>query len=518
MRTVFVPYVLLPEKNGNLDYDDVLDERERREAGNDERTVILCVEVENSGESGPGVGFCVEAVDIKVGGEGARTALIGWGEHGTAEKAEHGTFPLLVGPTEQYNLLYAVFFLRSPNDTDALALNKRDSIVSALGGPLTNDLQRAVAITIHGKPYLPTQGTSLEDVRSPMTRKSVSATTLSELISYPTNTFSSRWNCVLDLSTQSNPLELQDDYGAGNRNALPEPASPFSTYGMRTSSAIAVNSAFPTPSPLMAVAGSKLHTLGEYASKRMTMSSTPTYYQAPPSAFLNPNGHNARERLPPTPSKLSTTPPIVNFPPTPTTYAPPPSIESDDVGNATPNLTVQSPYSKPFITPAYPAYPSYSAIPPTPFSIAPIADPLGGVGPSVEIRRERGMAMGSTVPQTPGPTISTGFGEQGAIRVLQQVEESGQSIVVSVGLLPQPAKAHTGEEAARDRIRPLDQFTLDIFVFNKSPGTRRFEVSCPDRRHRRRQDERNDVSGMDGSHHTKLFTGILPLHNRVRIG
>ena len=83
MRTVFVPYVLLPETEGTLaELDDAEKERERREAGSAERTVVLCVEIENSGESSIGAGFVVEKVDVKIGGEGAKATLIGWGDGG----------------------------------------------------------------------------------------------------------------------------------------------------------------------------------------------------------------------------------------------------------------------------------------------------------------------------------------------------------------------------------------------------------------------------------------------------
>jgi hypothetical protein len=520
MRTVFVPYVLLPEANDTIESDDVLDERERREAGNEERTVVLCVEVENSGESGRGVGFAVEAVDVKVGGEGAKTVLIGWEEGGFADSVEKGTFPLLVGPMEQYNLLYAVSFLRSPEDTDTFSLNKRDSAATTKrGNPPTTVLQRAVTINIQGKPYLRAQ---TGDIHPPVSRKSmVGAAT----VSFPTQSFSSRWNCVLDLSAQQNlgVAELQDDVGGGNNNAMPEPASPFPTFSPRTSSAIPVNSAFvPTPSPQLAVAGSKRHTLSEYSPGRLIKSATPTYYQAPSSSLLNPSNQQSRERLPMTPSKLSSTSSLVPYPPTPTTYALPPSVESDDGASYdSPSSTSHNPILKPPLTPAYPAYPPHSALPPTPHSSAPITNVSGGVGPSVEIRRERGEVAGvGAVPQTPAPTIATAFGEQGMMQVLKGVEEKG-SIVVSVGLLPLSPQTTTSsvEGKVGERICPLDQFTLDIFVFNQSTWTRRFEVSFPYRRRRRKQEDRHGFLGTGvGAKSASAFPGIVPLDNRVRVG
>ena len=83
MRTVFVPYVLLPETEGTLtECDNAEKQHERREAGSAKRTVVLCVEIEKSGELGIGAGFVVEKVDLKIGGEGVKAMLIGWGDGG----------------------------------------------------------------------------------------------------------------------------------------------------------------------------------------------------------------------------------------------------------------------------------------------------------------------------------------------------------------------------------------------------------------------------------------------------
>jgi len=519
MRTVFVPYVLLPEDTDNLDSDEALDERERREAGREERTVVLCVEVENSGDSGPGVGFAVEAVNVKIGGEGARTTLIGWGENGLTQDAEKSTFPLLVGPMEQYNLLYAVSFLCSPDNPVTFPLNRRDSTLTAPGGASTTDLQRAVTINIQGKPFLQSHTMENGKTHSPVMMQSVTTPASSGSMSFPTQTFSSRWNCVLDLSSHQASGNDLDDLEVGKNNALPEPPSPFPAFSPRLVSAIPVNSAFvPTPSPhIQAVAGSKRHTLSDYSPKHLWKSSTPTYYQASP-LFLSPNSQHIRDKPPNTASKLGSDTITARYPSTPTTYAPPPSLDGEDDTYTAMGSALSKASSKPPLTPAYPAYPSHSALPPTPSSMPPIANPLGGVGPSVEIRRERGMVMGAAVPQTPGPTIATAFREQGVMQVLQNVEDVGQSIIVSIGLLPLIARTGMGKAVAKDKICPLDQFTLDIFVFNQSSWTRRFEVSCPYRRRRRKQDARNDFSGMDGSKDSSPFPGILPLDNRVRIG
>ena len=131
---------------------------------------------------------------------------------------------------------------------------------------------------------------------------------------------------------------------------------------------------------------------------------------------------------------------------------------------------------------------------------APISGQTGGVvGPSVEILRG-------------GERMSPALVGAGQIAGGASTEtEEGEPIVVSVGLI------HKGLKDA-ERIYPLETFTLDIFVFNKSSWTRRFEISFPDRRDRRKQQEIDS-----GGTRMKGFwdgekPGILPLENRIRIG
>jgi len=166
-------------------------------------------------------------------------------------------------------------------------------------------------------------------------------------------------------------------------------------------------------------------------------------------------------------------------------------------------------------TPAYPAYPgSPPPIPATPFWQAPLSQQTGAgaVGPSVEMRRDRA----SSLP-TPGVNV-TGFplGGEVSIEAEKKAEASGQPIIVSVGLLPVSDKIKSkgkGKRRGIGEIYPLDQFTLDIFVFNQSSWTRRLEVSHPEVRRRRRKGRGDNArKGDQGT------PGILPLENRVRIG
>ncbi|KAH7928893.1 hypothetical protein BV22DRAFT_162664 [Leucogyrophana mollusca] len=488
MRTVFVPYVLFPGTNSDGDSDDDPNGTlEEREAGNNERTVVLCVEVENSGESGPGVGFSVERVDVKIGGEGATARLIGWGEGAFDSDAEKHMFPLPVGSMEQYNLLYAVSFLSSPAETDGLSLAGRSQGAHAAPGH-HSELQRAVTINIFGKPYI----AKAHDSDVPEEEQS-------GVLSYPTETFSSRWNCILDLSTrpQEEIFDASDPW-AGNKNALPEPPSPFPGHS-------AVTSAFHTsPQPKLqpqAIAGSKRHTLPGNITALRAINPAANFRLSLPQRDASPNLSG----------KLAYTPPSVAFARSPsTTFGMPPPTASVsggfDAGFPEPHAAVMPQ------TPAYPAFPPVAAMPPTPYSHPPIGSQQGAFGPSVEIRRDRGIAALS--PQTPAPTVVGG-----AFDPSQEAPPSaGEPVVVSVGLLPPP-----NASASSRKIYPSDHFTLDIFVFNQSTWTRRFEVSCPDtsRQRRKKLEERKGPNGKTTLEELKsalVPPGILPLQNRVRVG
>ncbi|KAI0820229.1 TRAPP trafficking subunit Trs65-domain-containing protein [Trametes gibbosa] len=609
MRTVFVPYFLLPQgtdgartrksrhtktafgndhsdsdsdaTDSDLD-DDILQEQEQREAGNEEHTVVLSVEIENvfaeayaSSASGvPAYHFEVERADVTVGGSGARTALVGWGEHGSKD-----VFPLRIAPREQVNLLYAVSFLRGP-EVDEFSLARPPGLD---GKNASNDeLQRAVSINISGRPY--EQDSSSGELSS----------------AYPTRLYPSKWNCVLDLSSSSvsatKHKQKRESGGVdanGNDNfVLPTPASPFPTAPApptRSLTPLTTRSVV----PLTAVAGSKRHTLAaidtpaaEYARNLPSLKSPMNYQSStsmlnpanqPPSAPLHssptPTGfntggvqtlnipsHRASSYIPPSVAFQTT------FPRSPTTYGAPTSpplplppsnlnplaitythTQSDSVSTINEVLDPATPVpSPPFIppplrTPAYPAYPSSpSPVPPTPFWQTPIAQQSGGgavnVGPSVEIRRDRGAGgAGGGIPPTPGPTVG-GFGF-GGMQSLQHavsggdaradrqsgyyggedVASGGEPIVVSVGLLspaPRQPKAHAGA----GRLFPLDKFTLDIFVFNQSSWTRRFEVSFPEERRRRRMHGATTSQGGQKRGEEAHPPGIIPLENRVRIG
>ncbi|KAJ7592385.1 TRAPP trafficking subunit Trs65-domain-containing protein [Mycena floridula] len=552
MRTVFVPSILLPGQKDRLDGEADLfeeEERERREAGNEERTVVLCVEVENSGESGSRVGFVVEDVEVSVTGEGAKTTLIGWGadfHHQKHPKQQlkhlHSTFPMVVGAREQFNLLYAVSFLRSPEEVEGLlglsaaAAKGPGADKNGMAPPDAElSLQRAVSIVIHGKPCLRSFSQS---VTSPIRTSALPAST-DEDVSYPTRTFSSRWNCVLDLSTapSSNQTRRESsqlgpstpDLGA---DVLPEPASPFpvsvtspransgSTFRRNSlmSPSTTINSGGSTPAALTGLSTGKRHTLpsaGISGKGGMRSASNPSGFR---------NSMNSARLPSRTPNLPSVT---IQIPKSPTTYDPP-------------NSRPGSPESEwiPPMTPAYPAHhpPGHPGQPPTPMSQGPLASHLHNyIGPSVEIRRERAPAhlvgqFGNGMPQTPGPVV--GFHNQqqqqgaegpGVFERMQSGPGFGMlptedhSIVVSIGLLP--LRTQDAGVSFSGKIYPLSYFTLDVFVFNRSERTRRFEVSCPDVRRRRRKMKKDPrIVQKEVGALADDSPGVLPLDNRVRIG
>ncbi|KAF9792921.1 TRAPP trafficking subunit Trs65-domain-containing protein [Thelephora terrestris] len=463
MRTVLVPYVLFPEADADVPWESNVSaaenaeewDRERREAGNDESTVVLCVEIENCGESD--MTFMIEGVDVFISGQGAKTTLIKWGD-------SQNIFPLPVPSMAQYNLLYAVTFVQPP-DADG---------VNSIGKKQAGELQRSVSITINGKPR--------EDRGS--------------LVIYPTKSFSSKWNCVLDLGVNINKdLPLDGSYSA-NRDALPTPASPFP--GRDSASTLLAASIQPgDDQKLSAVSGSRRHTMDATGMAPRSIHKPPVNYRSS-TAMLNPafiNERDPQQHLSPAGSGGFILPSVVmqqsqSGPRTPTAYTPrsgtPPPIAppfGDDIGLTSP----------PPITPAYPSFPTSSGVH-TPTSQSPIHGFQSSVGPSMEIRRGGSTRVfGGTAGENLDSAVSG--------------ESDGEPIVVSIGVLPFK-KHESGQGSSKSLIFPNDKFTLDIFVFNKSSWMRRFEVAYPDSR----------ASRKGGGQVGPKRLGIIPLENRIRVG
>lgn len=478
MRTVFVPTILMADDS---DLDD-----ERLDAGNEERSIVLCVEIENSGEAGPSVGFEVNKIDVSISGEGGASAALIGGEH----------FPVQVGSREQYNLLYAVSFMRSPEEAASL---------STLATELKpSDLRRAVSINIFGKPYIK------QDNNAPLV--------------YPTGTFSSKWNCLLDLQNlhTEQPPSMQED--TDRPEILPEPASPFPVT-VTSAGSPGDRSAAPSPPPGFMSAGAsstRRHTLGDAVVSRNIKS-------ALPGLSIN------RQSVPALPRRSSLVPALSpsGTPPASQNYTPPSLSPSTQIPKSPTTFDEPPTPMQMAMTPAYPAFGG----PMSPYPQTPVGTDVMGnlnqsyVSPSVDIPRQKGLASfapggGGTPtsglpPQTPFPVVGGGMGggslgggsfadqqqtyfqaqghnqsptQHSYSHLQRQVQPSYENqekdIVVSIGLMDE-----------RRKLYPMSYFTLDIFVFNRSEETKRFEVGYPTRAKKLGREK-----------------GLVPMENRVRIG
>ena len=478
MRTVFVPYILFDTTQPDAVLDDAL------AAGHAERTVMLCVEIEHPGQAPEG--FSVEAVEVIVGGAGGARVRLLPGDG----KSPPELFPLRLNAHEQYNLLFAVELLSSPiSEKEALLLGVSTS-------SLSEDLQRPVTITVRGQPFSGALSHGSDIVSG------------KEELLFPTQPFPSRWNCVLDLAPQRSPAPGQAD-----SEVLPEPPSPFPATTPRFSSS--------TPDKQVApnlVAG----------TKRFTAPSGPVPRSPRPILPLRAStgaGAIASSSAPSSPSPLSK---FAYMPPSvaasgsapQTTYGPPPSAgipppaslnkmlpmaEADEAfvnggGGTTP----------PPATPAYPSYPKGSPVPTTPRAQGPLAAWGAASIPGAVVEPPRGSAPAALlsrarVPSFPSsaPSPSYAHGPPASPSGVPERER----IVVSVGM-------HGGADAGARRLVPHDEFTLDVFVFNQSVWTRRFEVSVWERRRRRQ----GNVHGAGVGGGPSAGPGIVPLESRVRVG
>jgi hypothetical protein len=185
MFTALVPYM------STLHASDVEEDLPR---ASEERTVVLCLEIDCGGSDGHG--FCIDSADVRIQGEGCNTKLV-------TQEGSVTLFPLHISPGSQFSLVYAILFKDQLPYRDILNA-AMDKLVLA---PIAT--QRAIAIEIRGRPYR-AQGPE----KPPE--------------SYLTIPFATRWNCTLDL----NAIQIggRSRFSAkldGADNVLPIPPSPF---------------------------------------------------------------------------------------------------------------------------------------------------------------------------------------------------------------------------------------------------------------------------------------------------
>ncbi|KIJ45123.1 hypothetical protein M422DRAFT_251317 [Sphaerobolus stellatus SS14] len=495
MKSVFVPYVAIP---GTTE-----DEEERREAGAEERTVVLSVELANgSSFAGPGAtGFNVENIEVSVGGEGAEAHLITWEKEG-GQKGE-SVFPIIIGPAEQFNLLYAITFLRQSEVDEVADTLRQDANAERLRPSGRLDVQRPVSIIVQGKPF--DLWASNEKGLRNLESQSL------ETLSFPTKTFRSRWNCVLDLSPNSQGESFDGSYDQpSSADALPAPATPFPAATPTTARYFNDKSTVSTSIPQDPIVAGKRHTFGAVAEPAHRMFNAGSYRNStsilPASARImaespissrpvSPRSTLSNARFTPTlPSivvkghaRFSSTTAITNIPS--------PQLPPQTPG---PNAGLPPP------TPAYPAYP-VDGLPPTPAGQSPISSHRYSMaGSSIEPKRERLSTLMS--PDTPGPRMIGSYFPD----AFPEEPEDGEPIVVSIALMPK------ADYTAPELIYTLDTFGVEIFVFNRSGRTRRFEVSYPDMKRRRQQIASEGYTTVDLD--SRKGPGLVSLDNRIRVG
>lgn len=517
MRTTFVPFLSLPSLNPE---DDDLDD-ERRDAGNEEKTAILSVEVENVAESGRG--FEVEKIDVTVGGEGAKATLIGWGEHGPGKGNAEALFPLRLKSADLYNLLYAVTFMSLEKATGGGASWPANNSLIA-GGSRVLDTQRPMSIIVTGRPWDPN---APPDFSLP-----------------PVQTFPARWSSILDLTASSMPQERPPS-PMTEKDALPIPASPFPSGSPFSRFSVAMDSlqgpgkrdsALQSP-----VAGSKRHTMSGLAAlserlgfgtKRSSVPLGSANTSRIPSPIMTNPHHLAQSRFnasqAPSPITVSlSVPGTPGFggPPlyTPGFGGPPPPTP----GFGGPHPPTPGYGGPPPPTPAFPSYSSAeSTVPPSPMSQSPITGPRGP-GPIVEPARSKLGSGGSSAPPTPLPQNRFSQAPPPPLNPADRAAQSladGHALLVSVSLVPPVRIDYDGDEDKMDYIYPLDEFGLEIFVSNKSNRARGCVVSYPDRKRWRKENQAGPThpsardSKTNPAFEHSAPVGVMPLENHIKVG
>ncbi|EJD04158.1 uncharacterized protein FOMMEDRAFT_155278 [Fomitiporia mediterranea MF3/22] len=489
MRTILVPQLFLPEG-----VDD------EQETGSDESTVVLSIEIENPVDSG--AGFSVDTVEVYLKNEITKVRLIGWGEEGFSDPTK--VFPLLIRPAEQYYLLYTVTFLRFP-----------EFELSQMGDQ--DDFQKVVSFNIIGRPFSVPGANYVSMVKT-------------DKLTYLTSPFLSRWNCKLDLDPRRQSMPPPESMSDAGQNAVPIPPSPFPIASPRAQQAQEQASAVAT-ARVDTVAGPKRHT---FAGPTVSPSPQLLTPQRPMSLSTSPSG----SRIPSPLGKLGMKPWTVGSTPlsTPGHLSPPlPPLPN---GPQTPNKNLSPPPTTAGTTypfPQTPAFPSYGNQPmtPRPNSVTPSLGQMGTVGMGVDARRERFALPG--MPITPAPPMTPRAHPGADDRALPgsfrgpgnvSLGQGNKDFVVSINLIPpiSPEEEASLKTTTRQRvIHPLEEFSLEIFVFNQSAYVRTLEATLLDRR--RRRDEKRDSQFALAAGSTAAMDlwkpappAFMALESKVRIG
>ncbi|CED82930.1 TRAPP II complex, Trs65 [Phaffia rhodozyma] len=521
MRTVYLPNLLT--NAGQLEGQDLPDRTSEDEEGDEEeRKIVMSVEVESTGgvtdEGDNSCGFEIETVEVLVGGGSSGVHLLEPFSSETPEcrdsvekEAAKSVFPLELRPLDQFSLLYVVSTthleglstgsstaissgqsgptLFPPGPTDPTHHRRQTSIVPAILSVVSPE--RPVSIAVTGRPFIFRSSAPSMDLPSTESEKH-----------YLSSSFVSRWNCSLDLTHLDTGL-------VNKRISVPALA------GLAQPRGIGLGR------PSVGLGGGGHQVAGNRRYSIANLASLAQSGRNHSSSSHNPN--QLQQHHPALPS-INSLPTIL---PTPPQAFPP--IQQIDTSLASGSASING-MKEPLATPAFPSYPAHDRQQRQPSGILPPSQ------------------LAFVNSRTSAPAVSTaeggGRGGHGT-----QYEEEGLLVSVNVhtpyGASSDRNHGENGEEARdeerRDRrtVRPLEPFTLEVFVFNKSDRIRRFVVGVPEKRRGRLagpaevqghsgetggdgdvEDGRMGISQLRSrlAEHLSSTTPLIPLENNIRVG
>lgn len=441
--------------------------------------MAISVEVAGTGERGDG--FEVESVELLVtGGSGAGDVEVKELAAGRTEE-----FPILLGSKDQFSFLYSVTYtgrdetstfdeppLPAPvpiyvatSPSQRFTSRFGDGHPSSLVEPpppipsKSNVWVREVVIVVTGRP--------VRIDRSGYTVPNGEEATKE----YPTTSFASKWNCILDIS----PFALRAQSHRASFTPLPQPRHLTSSNRNSTPSTRRSK-----PPPILeAVAGSKRHTIAGLAT---LLEKAPALPHSLPRLSLSFPSYDPSRALPPTPLEAPTPGATGRrFFSLPAGGTPPRS----PLDPRTPRSPL--PFAQPPMTPAYP-----------PHSSAREAFPVVERGWE-EKGKESILVSVALIPlrgvKETDRVESRAFGEEG-------VRKEGFQFP-----LRERGSGEEEEEWRTPRVGVLDVFLVEVFVLNRGDEVKRFTVGVPPRR------GEGDGLGKDD----RVAT-LVALENDVRIG
>lgn len=404
---------------------------ERRGVGGEAAIEGMAISVEVAGTGERGDGFEVERVELLVtGGAGA-------GDVEVTELAAGRTepFPILLGSkNDQFNFLYSVTYT-GRNETsavDELPLPQPVPIYVA-----TSPSQRFTARPgdVHPSsfaeppPPIPSKSNAwIREVVIVVTGRPVRTDRSGYSVpngeeatkEYPTTSFESRWDCILDISPFA--LRAQSHRASFTPHPPPHPLTSFSPPNRHSTPRSR------PPPPLEAIAGSKRHTIAGLAT---LLQKTPTLHHPSPRLSLSLPFYDPSRALPPTPLEAPT-----------------------------PGATGRRFFS----LPASGTPPRTPLDPRTPRAHPPAYPPQWTAREAVGYGEEKGSVLVSV-----------------ALIPLRSVKAKGRVEAGGEGKDEFQFPARAKEEGRTPRVGVLDVFLVQVFVLNRGDEVRRFTVGVPAR-------------------------------------